>query len=65
MAKRYFTLTGTYSQLNEFQRVIQTFNLKSEVLSIRTVVPNDSENIGIEVERELEEITKLTNHLYN
>jgi|TARA_B110000285_G_C15011901_1_gene556911 hypothetical protein len=65
MATRYFTPIGTTTQLMEFQRVVNTFKLKSKVLSKTIIRPNLLESIEIEVEGEQEEITKLMCHFNN
>ena len=65
MATRYFTPIGTTTQLMEFQRVVNTFKLKSKVLSKTIIRPNLLESIEIEVNGEQEEITKLMVHLNN
>tara|TARA_B110000037_G_scaffold174133_1_gene198267 strand:- start:124 stop:330 length:207 start_codon:yes stop_codon:yes gene_type:complete len=65
MATQYFRPIGTTAQLKEFQRVVKTFKLESNVLSKTIIRPNLLESIEIEVNGEQEEITKLMVHLNN
>ena len=65
MAKLFMNPFGTDAQLNEFMKLLNTFDLRSTVLSEQVIKPGLISTIEIQICGKQEEMDKLIKYLKN